>query len=237
MNADRTARLDKKLAGLARTRHVPKTQAGESKQLASQIGGVAWLAPSAKWPRCKSCRQPMHLILQLTDADAPADALVVPKGKICQVFHCGRTSSCDEMGDSSAPDGHGKLVRLIDAKGVVRAADPPDHLTLGRRIVGFSSAPELPGFQDVRDHAPAKLNAKELAAVHESEQRPYGKTKLGGWADWIQSAESPTCKKCEATMRFVLQLAGEVVEFGDGLAYLHQCATHPDQFSMGWSMT
>ncbi|MBL9012771.1 MAG: DUF1963 domain-containing protein [Myxococcales bacterium] len=237
MNADRTARLEKKIAGLARTRYIPETEAGESKQLASQLGGVAWLPRSSKWPRCKSCKRPMHLILQLTAADAPADALVVPKGKVCQVFHCGRTSSCDEMGYASTPDGHGKLVRLIDAKSAVRAADPPDHLALGRRIVGFASAPEVPGHGDVIDHMAAKLNAKELAAIRDSEQRPYGKTKLGGWADWIQDVQSDSCTKCDAKMRFVLQLADEVVEFGDGLAYVQQCPAHPEQFAMGWSMT
>jgi hypothetical protein len=237
MNADRTARLEKKLAGLARTRHIPKLETGEAKKIASQIGGVAWLAPSTKWPKCKSCKKPMQLILQLRADDAPADSLVIPKGKVAQIFHCGR-SRCDE-GYTTTPDGHGKLVRFIDEKGAVRAPDAPDHLAIGKRIVGFDSAPEVPGRQDLRDNAAAKLNAKEMSAVGDSEQRPYGRTKIGGWADWIQSAESPSCEKCDQKMRFALQLqGGEIVDFGDsGLAYLHQCTTHTDQFAMGWSST
>lgn len=237
MNADRNARLENKLAGLARTRHVPKLETGASTTIASQIGGVAWLAPRSKWPRCKSCKRPMQLLLQLRGADAPGDGLRVPHGKVAQIFHCGR-SSCDE-GYTSTPDGHGKLVRFIDERGTKPAPDAPAHLALARRIVGFESAPELPGWHDLRENAAAKLNAKEMAAVEKSEQRPYGRTKIGGWADWIQSAESPRCEKCDAKMRFVLQLqGGEIVDFGDsGLAYVHQCETHPDELAMGWSST
>ncbi len=237
MNADRTARLETKLAGLARTRHVPRTETGDSKTIASQIGGVAWLAPKSKWPKCKSCKKPMQLLLQLRADDAPSGGIVVPTGKVAQIFHCGR-SSCDE-GYTSTPDGDGKLVRLIDEKGATRASDAPAHLSLAKRIVGFDAAPELPGWQDLRENAAAKLNAKEMSAVQNSEQRPYGRTKLGGWADWIQSASSPSCEKCDQPMRFVLQLqGGEIVDFGDsGLAYVHQCATHADQFAMGWSST
>lgn len=237
MNADRNARLEKKLAGLARTRHIPRTETGASKTIASQIGGVAHLAPTAKWPKCKSCKKPMQLLLQLRHEDAPADGIIVPKGKVAQIFHCGR-SRCDE-GYTSKPDGDGKLVRLIDEKGTKAAADAPDHLTIAKRIVGFESATELPGWQDLRDNATTKLNAKEMSAVQKSEQRPYGRTKLGGWADWIQGSESPSCDKCDQKMRFVLQLqGGEIVDFGDsGLAYVHQCTTHPDQFAFGWSST
>lgn len=237
MNEDRKARLDKKLAGLARDRHIPTLETGESKKLASQIGGVAWLAPKTKWPKCKGCNKPMQMLLQLRADDAPANGLVVPKGKVAQIFHCGR-SSCDD-GYTSTPDGHGKLVRLIDEKGAVRASDAPDHLSLAKRIVGFESAPELPGHQDLRDRTTQKLNSKEISAVEQSDQRPFGRTKLGGWADWIQGAESAMCETCSAKMEFALQLqGGEIVDFGDsGLAYLHQCPTHPEQFAMGWSST
>ncbi len=237
MNADRQARLDKKLAGLARTRHIPKLETGDGKTISSQMGGVAWLAPSSKWPKCKSCKKPMQLLLQLRAEDAPPDGLAIPKGKVAQIFHCGR-SRCDE-GYTTTPDGHGKLVRFIDEKGTKPAADAPEHLAIARRIVGFDSAPELPGWQDLRESPGAKLNVKEMSAVEKSELRPYGRTKLGGWADWIQSAESPSCEKCDQKMRFALQLqGGEIVDFGDsGLAYVHQCTTHPDQFAMGWSST
>lgn len=78
---------------------------------------------------------------------------------------------------------------------------------IARRIVGFESTSELPGREVLREHVAAKLNAKELAAVDNSEQRPYGRTKIG-WADWIQSAEAPRCETCDAKMRFVLQLQG-----------------------------
>lgn len=222
MNPDRKARLDRKLAALTRMRHVPVLEDGDGDGLVSQLGGVAWLRPDEAWPCCEDCEEPMHLLLQLRAADAPAGAVVVPEGQLLQVFHCGAEH------EFSPP---WALARLIDEAGAVRAADPPEGAS-ARRIVGFTSAPEIPGHGDRRKAETLRLNEREHAALERDARNPSEDVKLGGWPLYYVWREK--CGVCRAPRPVVAQLdGGGVVNLGDfGVAYLQQCPDHADQLTV-----
>ena len=238
MNEQRQARLDQKLAGLARTSYIPKLESGEGKGTVSKFAGTAWLETGKPWPTCKGCKRPMHLLVQLRADDAPPNTLTIPAKSLLQIFHCG-SDRCDHGDITLAPGGTGVLLRIVAEKNGKPTADVPAGSALARRIVGFTSALELPGWEDAERASGPHLHAKDLRAMRE--RGPADDTKLGGWPDWIQSATHPTCRKCDAPMRFVLQLKSEQyigVGFGDsGLAYVHQCAEHPKELAFSWSST
>ena len=237
MNEARKMRLEKKLAGLSRTAHEPRVESGEPKGLCSKFAGAAWLKEGEKWPRCKGCKRPMHLLLQLLARDAPPGTVSLAEGAVLQIFHCGSTGRCDTGGSTSAPGGTGVLMRVLEEKKLRPPGDVPDGGGLSKRIVGFESRAEVPGADDAE--GAARFNAKELRMMRD--RGPSGGTKLGGWADWIQRKHEAECRKCGNPMRFVLQLQSErhiAVGFGDsGLAYMHQCEAHPKELAFSWSST
>lgn len=236
---ERLSRLNRKLAGLTRTAWVPVVEAGAGDPAGSKLGGVPWLEEGKAWPRCKGCKRPMHLLLQLRGEDVPDRALALPEGSLLQVFHCGRGYPCDEGYGIASPGGRGAWLRVVqrDARGGA-PADAPEGLALEKRIVGWTPREELPGHGDTQV-AGLRLNAKELRWL--SDHGPHGRSKLGGHADWIQSPHAASCPKCGAAMAFALQLAsGEhiAVDFGDsGLGYVLQCQKHPDRLVFAWSST
>jgi uncharacterized protein YwqG len=237
VNADRQARLDRKLSGLARTRYVPKIETGEAKTTVSKFAGAAWLETGKPWPKCRSCKRPMHLLLQLRAGDAPEDTVQIPASSLLQIFHCG-TSECDYGDVTHGPGGTGVLMRVVAEKAGKPTTKVPDGMALSRRIVGFAATSELPGADEARASG-VRCHAKDLRAMRQ--RGPLDGTKLGGWPMWIQSPDQPTCRKCDAPMRFVLQLQSEHyigVGWGDsGLAYVHQCTQHPKELAFSWSST
>lgn len=101
----------------------------------------AWLRPTEKWPSCRSCNQPMQLLVQLRAEDAPEGGITIPGRSILQVFHC--TGCCDHGEVTRAPGGTGVRMRIVSTVGGKQTA--PTGSVLGHRIVDVISAEDLPG--------------------------------------------------------------------------------------------
>ncbi len=228
--ATRRDRLAMKLS--PRDRFEPIVESGEGKGVVSKFGGGAWLAKGEKWPACKKCKRPMHLLLQLRAANVPRSVIRLASGELFQVFHCG-SSACDRGDVTRSPGGKGVLLRIVAEKGGKQTA-APGGAGLSRRITGFTTTRELPSVRAIG----AALNAKERRLL----EAPFDGTKLGGYACWLQHPAHPNCRKCRLpTMTVVVQLRSEqhiTVGFGDsGLAYVQQCVRHPAELAFSWSST
>jgi hypothetical protein len=63
--------------------------------------------------------------------------------------------------------------------------------------------------------------------------------KLGGWPNWVQSADYPACPLCGQPMQYVFQIDSEdhvPYMFGDvGCGHITRCAQHADVLAFGWA--
>jgi hypothetical protein len=73
--------------------------------------------------------------------------------------------------------------------------------------------------------------AKGVCGIANKKSRALHTNKKGGWPDWIQCDETPTCSACRSTssMDLVVQIASDSswsIE-DSGSVYLFQCSKHP----------
>jgi len=67
---------------------------------------------------------------------------------------------------------------------------------------------------------------------------PTQSDKLGGWPNWVQYRERPSCRECGAEMIHLYQLddgGPHDLMFGDaGCAYVSYCRSHPEVMTPLW---
>jgi hypothetical protein len=233
----RSKRLEARLRAAKKPCFEPVLETGDGAPGDAKMGGT----PLGDPPVCKGCKRTMVLLLQVDPATLPEGSPLTGKGPL-QVFHCGR-NECDYGDTTHSPGGTGVLLRLGLPKSKAPTEDKakkpkkaqPKAVAKGQasRIVGWKQGVDLPGAAEAKDLA---LDAKEARLM--SEQRSRDGDKLGGYANWIQSANRPSCPTCDEPMKFVVQLSARLVDFGDsGLGYVHQCAKHPAKLAFSWSST
>jgi uncharacterized protein YwqG len=230
----------------------PRVTPGEGAPAGSRYGGAAWL-PDGVAPRCKSCEEPMPLLLQLNLFDTPGEL----GAGLLQVFYCA-DPDCEQECDGWSPFSAMHLVRIVASDdGALDAARESNHPA--QSIVAWDDLVDEPHPEDQHDLGleiqydfQAKTIAVRCAAVNldsppvplselEVEQIANAASgdKLLGWPYWIQGAEYPACPKCSAPMRVLFQLDSEEhlpIMWGDsGIAHVSQCPAHPEVLTMGWA--
>lgn len=236
----------------------PRTEDRDGDALASKFCGAAWLAPGEAWPACGCCGSAMPLFLQL-DLAAAAAATGLPLGEgLLQLFYC---VADDCAADGWEPFGSGKLVRIVPAGAPGRAGTPPavpaSEPLQPRLVTGWEPAEDLPSAEEAEAlglavdwHRGGKRvtvrwpeGGVEVDAssdtLLEKLANPLGGDKLGGWPNWVQGVEYPSCPRCGKSMELVFQVdsfdhVGWM--FGDtGCGHVTRCPDHPDVVAFGWA--
>jgi hypothetical protein len=88
------------------------------------------------------------------------------------------------------------------------------------RIVGWTSAPDVPGYGDIDLDDLDLLERLGLACLNEE--------KLSGFPRWAQEPSVPMCRSCGSVMRYLLQLTAgglsPVAVGGDGVGWIFVCS-------------
>ena len=192
------------LAG--KTAHVMKLTPGAATKTADRWGGVPPHFQADTWPRCTQCKDPLAFVMLL---GKHAERLPLAKHDAIAVFVC-NGNSCETY---DARDGN--HVALLTAAHRKQAGAAPD----GARIIKAKKIGYVPRF--------------EAAAEEEIERKPAW-NKVGGYPDFIQSAQTVACARCAAPMTVIAQFADDLdrsakLNFGDrGCGYVVVCPEEHD---------
>ncbi|MDQ7826394.1 MAG: DUF1963 domain-containing protein [Candidatus Eremiobacteraeota bacterium] len=235
-----TQNLMKKLEKVKRTAWLPVVRAGDGDLTASKFSGIPCLLPGESWPRCRNCKKPLQLFVQLDYAGLPAGFRKEVKADrgILQLFYCTNTGAGCDYSETSWPSSKCTLVRIISPDKVEKPREaPPEGYFPAKIIVGWNEADDYPGWEELSGKG-ITLDAPD-EKEYESLDTPKQGEKLGGWPFWVQGIEYPLCPKCGATMRYLFQVDSEKnipFMFGDaGMGHITQCPVHTDVLSFRWA--
>lgn len=237
----------------------PVVEEADGPPTASKFFGTPWTGPRSPWPRCTGCKIPLAPLLQLRLGDIPG-----PRGRfgpgLLQFFYCSRASGC-KAGYSHKPfSDQATRVRVVRPTPRGRTVPTPQDYeppeAPAQRVVGWDRIDDRPhlfefdenGLSYELDSAartervrcpevgldvtiPEKFNWIDDAS------RPAPGDKLGGWPNWIQRQEYPSCPRCGRRMALLFQVASHdharstLGDFGTG--HVTQCPDHRDVVAFG----
>lgn len=223
----------------------------------SQFGGAPALRHGESVPACGSCGRPLDLLVQLDGRETPADSPW--SGPIAlQLFYC---LACDDW----QPFSKSHKVRAMASQELLAPVPGSPAALPQRAVVRWEAVRDSPhpeeqdalglhldydfkaGSVTVRcpdlklvlpgvDLGAADADGNELA---EAISKAVPGDKLGGWPAWVQGVEYPSCPRCAAKMRYVIQIdsnGGVDHMFGDaGRGHVSQCPTHADVLAFTWA--
>lgn len=224
----------------------------------SKFSGQPLLNFNEPWPRCKCCEEPLELFLQLNLAQLPDDLCTAFGSGILQLFYCVSDNPCEPGWEPFS--NKCSLCRIVAAadcrpatetfnrfptKGIrewmpiADCPNPAEHESLGIEIdYHFNDVPYRPAELTCREFGVHVVGMSAIEKL-ESSITSADCDKLGGWPNWIQGVEYPSCPECGATMRFVMQLDSEdnvPYMFGDtGMGYITQCPHHNHVVAFSWA--
>ncbi|HEV7226064.1 MAG TPA: DUF1963 domain-containing protein [Pirellulales bacterium] len=237
----------------------PIVEEGDRAITASKFSGVPWIGPTAPWPECMLCKQPLPLFVQLNLDELP-DELEGRFGTgLLQLFYC-LTDECQGFGGWAPFEDSLSRVRVVRADGhatPVEARRAATHFP-PKQIVGWERFLDLPASPDHEELGllydydlgarTAQIECPELGLTFKNirdERLPEkiadsdSGDKLAGWPAWSQGPEYPHCPKCGRRMILVFQIDSEdnlPFMFGDtGTGHITQCPDHRDVVAFGWA--
>lgn len=235
--------LRQRLAPFERTAWTPELADGPAPPGGSQLGGPGALRAGEPAPACGHCGRPMPLFVQLAGAELPAPYAERLRGGVLQLFYCTNADPpCESVCQAFFPHARSTLLRLVPTAELGADAPDPTHATPtpelpARRVVGWTPAPDLPGWEELQELGVA-LDDEEADALADGDL-PLGGDKLGGWPLWVQSVEYPACRRCGRRMELLFQVDSEqgvAWQFGDaGVGHVTQCPEHRDELAFGWA--
>ncbi len=223
----------------------------------SRFGGLPWIPDGEPHPRCKNCKKPLRLLLQLQLSTLPEAARERLGSGLLQAFYCQREDCEQECSGWSSFSGM-HLVRRVDASSG-SLADPVGKPFPPREITGWRPMEDQPSPSEhkelglhfdydfeadtVRIRCPqVGLDAPPVGITDvEAEEVSLAAMgdKLLGWPHWVQGVEYPECPTCGARMESVFQLDSESnlpLRWGDsGVAHITRCPAHPEVLTLGWA--
>ena len=238
-----------------RTAWKPILGGTNSAQSLSCFSGIPLLLPDEAWPTCKSCGDPMELMLQLELSKLPTDR---HGQRLLQLFYCVTGDACDlgweafanysslcraiaQEHASPTSVNHNRFpTKAIDSWHVFEdSPDSGEHNRLGVRIdYHFNDVPFQPMELWCDELDLHFVGSKFIDCLEQNVQAADG-DKLGGWPRWVQGVEYPTCPQCGSEMALVMQIDSEdnvPYMFGDcGIGHITQCPTHHDVVAFAWA--
>jgi predicted DNA-binding WGR domain protein len=195
-----------------------------------QFGGAPWLASADDWPPCGRCGEPMHFLLQLRRDDVPEPFRRVFASDLVPFFLCDRECQAESGWEPFAP---GTCVRHRVVKGPGATTWPAEPQFPVRYVRGWREESDYPGRDEVKAAVgDAELGTHVAGALFERGDVPKKGDKLSACADWIQSADLPTCRACRRAMVPFFQVESNravPVQFGDvGAGWLFACRACPE---------
>lgn len=194
----------------------------------SRLGGPALLPAGQTWPQCGRCQRPLTHVAQIGSDSG-----------LLTFFYC---FGCRPMGPEGAA---GYRIWLLDKDQAVpcdepRAASSRGPVPCSVQLVPVSSAPQWDDARISLDHL--DLGSDPWETYHDVWSDLTGsatlESRLGGFPDWIQGAQWPTCPACAQRMNLLLQLDSEPetgLMWGDsGRVFLFRCGTptHPPEVAL-----
>jgi hypothetical protein len=162
------------------------SQAPQSRNDDSFIGGIPKLPPSDQIPRCKLCGEEQSFVMQVA---FPANAFWA--GYTLAIFTC--TSCADEQ--HLIPEMIGGPLR-----GATISGEFLESYQKNFRFLVFETALSSP-----QENYRARVKFKRLDLV-QSENPDLGENKVGGHPTWLLEDEAPGICDGRLPMRFLLQL-------------------------------
>ncbi|SEG48823.1 Ankyrin repeat [Thermomonospora echinospora] len=210
----------KKLADQARTAWTPRLSTAAAPGDPSCFGGLPWLRQGEEWPCCARCQAPLTFVVQVDLGRTPKAAREIFGEGLLQLFHC---TTCMPSAVTDI-----RQVRVIDPAGTAVPDAVPDKAEIfpARPIVGWGHAVKDYPY---RDGDESVLLPEERGAAFRLNRQG---DKLGGWPNWVQDANYPTCPQGapHRMTQLVLQIcSGEGVPhtWGDnGLGFVVRCPKH-----------
>jgi uncharacterized protein YwqG len=214
---------------------------------ATKFGGTPYAEQGDSWPICGGCDQRLAFVCQFNLAECGNDELG-HKG-LYAFYYC---HACSSWGDLPAELKNAWQVRYYPAPAETKAVDlqgdsQEDGAAIPCRVV-LSQIDNLPSWDEIGDidvdmsNASAAANPeKPWAAYRAACEEVLGgeaefSTQVGGYAVWVQSAETLTCPACRKAMVLLAQVDSEEeagLMWGDaGSVYLLVCPAHPDAVQM-----
>jgi uncharacterized protein YwqG len=237
----------------------PVVRAEDGPTTESKFSGTPWIGEGAPWPRCRVCRQPLQLFLQLNLEALPAELGSTFGTGLLQLFYCTNEACAGEGGWEPFADDLSRA-RIVQPNGPSGQALVPtrEGSFPARRIVGWQPLSDLPspaehdslGLVYKYDHkaGTTRLECAALGLVFdnlrdemlaETVANAADGDKLGGWPSWVQGPEYPNCARCMRGMDLVFQVDSNdnlPFMFGDaGCGHITQCAEHKDVVAFGWA--
>ncbi|GAA3945739.1 hypothetical protein GCM10023085_29850 [Actinomadura viridis] len=210
----------RKLADQARHAWTPRLSTAAAPGDLSCFGGLPSLRDGEEWPCCNCCRAPLTFVVQVDLGRTPKAAREIFGDGLLQLFHC-MTCMPGTVTDT-------RQVRIIDPAGtaVLEAAPYTAEILPARPVIGWGRAVKDHPY---RDGDPSVLLPEERDAVFRLNRQG---DKLGGWPNWIQDADYPSCPRGEPHLmtQLVLQICsgqGVAHTWGDnGLGFVVRCPEH-----------
>jgi len=176
------------------------------------FGGLAPGVTRDTWPSCAECNHPMTHVLTL---HAHPARLPLRAHAALSVFVCGNEETAGDCEVWEPGDG-ANAVLLLTAEDLARPPlrKPPKSAS------GEEASPVC---------KPKKVSYREVfeedPATNEDREPTFGAPKVGGYPAWRTHAAPPSCRVCEAEMRFAAQLdrLDDAVNFAGGTAYVFLC--------------
>lgn len=156
----------------------------------TRTGGVPLAPEGFRWPACRSCEDPMMFLALVM----PPDLTMAVGPQVLSVFMCQNDPGlCDEWD----PAAGGNQALLFPLPGLRPAAVPDGPATL----LGEACAVDLVTADE--DYGQARHAWADRAG------RPVSDVlgQLGGRPWWLQHPKTPSCARCDAEIRFAVQLA------------------------------
>lgn len=213
---------------------------GAAPLLSTKFGGTPY-SEENDWPICGNCENPLSFIFQCNLADCPHQKA---QG-LFTFFYC---HECSPWGDDDFEDAW--LVRRYNAPDKASAfeLDNDSPARTNPCSTQLQVAQSLPNWESINDLAPeiAKLSAsansdEPWAAYQQALEQLLGgepelNTAIGGYPQWIQGTDFPSCPNCSKRTRLLAQIDSEEeagIMWGDsGMVYLFECPKHPDLVQM-----
>jgi len=198
----------------------------------------------------------MQFFLQLDCSQLPAEFECPTKTGVIQLFFCGNESSdCETW----MPFSGTHEIRMLSNAGIEMHSPEEVEILPRVNIVGWEEIEDTPDPEDhescglvydydfENNHVSVKCGEPSIAfnkldidlEVAENVSVAYEGDKLGGWPNWVQGAEYPSCTECGSQMELLIQIDSEdnlAYMFGDvGRAHLTQCREHPNVLAFGWA--
>jgi len=238
---DEAVRLLGPLAKVATKLTPRKVRKGEVIPLmASHIGGEPYAEIGEAWPGCPTCKTDLTFICQIDTASGFHEK---PKGiDLFTFFYCWE---CGPWGLGDEIPGTWVVRTYSDPRDVfakpIRPGGPEPYppnvcLMVADRVNSFPDWDELESYSREAEESFSKIDEDDPWDAYEAAVESLGGetefcTLVGGYAHWVQSANTPVCDHCQSRMNLLAQIDSEIeagLMWGDsGCLYLFYCVNHP----------